>query len=264
MMRRFFRYVLMALVLLTVMLLSAMTAMRLAIHGREVAVPKLVGLSQEQAERITSANGLLLDTESRFYSDTVAEGRVVSQLPAPGIRVRRGWKMRIALSLGPQHAIIPDLTGQSPRAAEINVRRRGLDVGVVAVAHIPNTVPDQVLAQSPPANATTVSSPKVNLLVSAPEESQSYVMPSLVGRQLPEAQQALQQAGLRLGAVTTLASPASLPANGAAPPANGAPADKNAEAPPAKAAPTGRIVRQSPPPGQRVTPGMSVSFEVAR
>ncbi len=233
-MRRFFRYVLMALVLLTVMLLSAMTAMRLAIHGREVAVPKLVGLSMEQAERIASANGLLLDTESQFYSDSVPEGRVVSQLPAPGIHVRRGWRMRIALSLGPQRAIIPNLTGQSPRAAEINVRRRGLDVGAVAVAHIPDAAPDQVLAQSPPANATTVSSPKVNLLVSAPEESQSYVMPNLVGRHLLDAQQALQQAGLRLGAVAATAT-------GPTP---------------------GIIVRQSPPPGQRVTPGTTVSFEV--
>ncbi len=235
-MRRFFRYVLMALVLLTVMLLSAMTAMRMAIHGREVAVPKLLGLSMEQAERITSANGLLLDTESRFYSDTVPEGRVVSQMPGPGIRVRRGWRMRIALSLGPQRAIIPDLTGQSPRAAEINVRRRGLDVGVVAIAHIPDTTPDQVLAQSPPANAATVSSPKVNLLISAPEESQSYVMPNLVGRHFPEAQQALQQAGLKLGAVAATAS-------GTSP---------------------GIILRQSPPPGQRVTPGTSVSFEVTQ
>src|SRR5512143_646023 len=200
-MRRFFRYVLMVLVLLTVMLLSAMTAMRMAIHGREVTIPKLTGLSLEQAERSTSANGLLLDTENRFYSDTVPEGRIVSQLPAAGTRVRRGWKMRIALSLGPQRAIIPDLTGQSPRAAEINVRRRGLDVGVVAVAHIPEAPPDQVLAQSPPPNAASVSSPKVNLVVSAPEESQAYVMPNLVGRHLPDATQALQQAGLKLGGV---------------------------------------------------------------
>ena len=233
-MRRFFRYVLMALVLLTVMLLSAMTTMRMAIHGREVMTPKLVGLSMDQAERITSANGLLLDTESRFYSDTVPEGRVVSQLPAPGIRVRRGWRMRVALSLGPQRAIIPDLTGQSPRAAEINVRRRGLEVGAVAVAHIPDTTPDQVLAQSPPANAASVSSPKINLLVSAPEQSQAYVMPNLVGRHLTDAVQALQQAGLRLGAVTASA-------------AGGSP---------------GTIVRQSPPPGQRVTPETTVSFEV--
>lgn len=234
-MRRFFRYVLMVLVLLTVMLLSAMTAMRMAIHGREVTIPKLAGMSLEQAERITAASGLLLDTENRFYSDTVPEGRIVSQLPAAGTRVRRGWKMRIALSLGPQRAIIPDLTGQSTRAAEINVRRRGLDVGVVAVAHVPDAPPDQVLAQSPPANAVSVSSPKVNLLVNAPEESQAFVMPNLVGRHLPDAAQALQQAGLKLGAVTAVAG--------------GTP---------------GTITKQSPPPGQRIAPGGTVSFEVAK
>lgn len=234
-MRRFFRYVLMVLVLLTVMLLSAMTAMRMAIHGREVKIPKLAGLSMEQAERIASANGLLVETENRFYSDTVPEGRVVSQLPAAGTRVRRGWKMRVALSLGPQRAIIPDLTGQSPRAAEINVRRRGLDVGVVAVAHVPDAPPDQVLAQSPPPNAASVSSPKVNLLVSASEDSQAYVMPNLVGRHLSDATQALQQAGLKLGTVTAIAG--------------GTP---------------GAILKQSPPPGQRVTPGTVVSFEVSK
>jgi len=235
-MRRFFRYVLMVLVLLTVMLLSAMTAMRMAIHGREVAIPKLVGVSMEQAERIASSNGLLLDAENRFYSDSIPEGRVVSQLPAAGTRVRRGWKMRVALSLGPQRAIIPDLTGQSARAAEINVRRRGLDVGEVATAHIPNAPPDQVLAQSPPANAMSAASPKVNLLVSAPEDSQAFVMPNLAGRHLPEVTQALEQAGMRLGTVTASE------AGGIA----------------------GTIRKQWPPPGQRVTPGTTVNFEVAK
>ena len=235
-MRRFFRYVLMALVLLTVMLLSAMTAMRMAIHGREVATPKLVGLSLDEAERITSSNGLLLDTENRFYSATVPEGRVVSQLPAPGIRVRRGWRMRVALSLGPQRAIIPDLTGQSPRAAEINVRRRGLEIGATAVARIPDAAPDQVLAQSPPANAASVSSPKINLLISAPEDTQAYVMPNLVGRRLADAVPALQQAGLRLGTVTASPTPGN----------------------------PGTITRQSPPQGQRVTPGATVNLEVTQ
>ncbi len=233
-MRRFFRYVLMVLVLLTVMLLSAMTAMRLAIHGREVAVPRLVGLSLEQAERITASSGLLLEAESRFYSSSVQEGHIVSQLPAPGIHVRRGWRMRIAVSMGPQRAVIPDLVGQSPRAAEINARRRGLDVGEVAKAHIPRVPPDQVVAQSPPPSALTVSSPKISLLVSEPEQAQTYVMPNLVGRHLAEAAQAIQQAGLRLAPVST-------PANGGAPTT---------------------ILKQWPPPGQRVTPGTTVSLEL--
>ena len=44
-MRQFFRMLLLALVLMTVALVSALTAMRLAIHGREVTIPKLVGMS---------------------------------------------------------------------------------------------------------------------------------------------------------------------------------------------------------------------------
>ena len=38
-MRKFFRMLLLALVLMTVALISALTAMQLAIHGREVAIP---------------------------------------------------------------------------------------------------------------------------------------------------------------------------------------------------------------------------------
>lgn len=234
-MRRFFRYVLLTLVLLTVMLLSALTAMRLAIHGREVAVPKLVGMTLEQAERVTASNGLLLDASSRFYSTDIPEGRIVSQLPPTGIHVRRGWQMRVAVSLGPQQVAIPDLVGQSPRAAEINARRRGLEVAEVATAHLPNAPADQVIAQSPPASAETVASPKLNLLVSAPEEERAYVMPNLVGKHLADVVPALEDAGLRLGTVTTIAG----------------------------ATPT-VILKQSPPAGQRVTPGTAVSFDVGK
>jgi eukaryotic-like serine/threonine-protein kinase len=234
-MRRFFRYVLLALVLLTVMLVSAMTAMRLAIHGREVAVPKLVGMTVEQAERVTSSNGLLLDASGRYFSSDVAEGRIISQLPPTGIHVRRGWQMRVAVSLGPQRVVIPNLVGQSPRAAEINARRRGLEVAEVATAHLPQAPADEVIAQSPPASADTVISPKLNLLVSAPEEERAYVMPNLVGKHLGDVVPALEDVGLKLGTVSTVAG--------------GTPTV---------------ILKQSPPAGQRVTPGMAVSFEVGK
>jgi len=54
-MRQFFRMLLLALVLMTVALISALTAMRLAIHGREVAIPKVVGMSPAEAERAGAA-----------------------------------------------------------------------------------------------------------------------------------------------------------------------------------------------------------------
>src|SRR5579863_10311507 len=99
-MKTFLRFVLLSLILVSVAMVSALTAMRFAIHGREVAVPKLVGLTNDAAERQANADGLVLEVESRFYSPDVAEGKVLSQSPSPGSLVRRGWQVRVAESLG--------------------------------------------------------------------------------------------------------------------------------------------------------------------
>src|ERR1700730_17785252 len=101
-MRQFFRMLLLALVLMTVALVSALMAMRLAIHGREVTIPKLVGMTPLEAERLGAASGLQLVVEREFYSPDVPEGKIMTQMPLPGAKVRRGWSVRVARSLGPQ------------------------------------------------------------------------------------------------------------------------------------------------------------------
>ena len=57
-----------SLVLLLVFLSSALLAMRFAIQGREVHVPRLTGLTPLEAERVANSDGLVLSVESRFYS----------------------------------------------------------------------------------------------------------------------------------------------------------------------------------------------------
>lgn len=235
-MKGLFRIFLQALILVTVALMASLVTMRLAIHGREVAVPKVVGMSLRDAEKAAADLGLQVDVENRFYSSDIPEGRIVSQLPAPGTQVRRGWRLRVAQSLGPQRALVPDLVGESGRAAEMNARRRGLEVGATVVAHIPGLPPDQVVAQSPPPNAVGVATPKINLLVTAGAEEQSYIMPDFVGHHLAEASSAIEQAGLHLGDVTDVEAPGGHSV----------------------------ILKQAPPPGQRVTPGTVVTFEISR
>lgn len=235
-MKSLLRLCLQALILLTVMLVAALVTMRLAIHGREVAVPKVVGMSLRDAEKAATDQGLLVDVENRFYSAEIPEGKIVSQLPAAGTQVRRGWRLRVAQSLGPQRAVVPDLVGESGRAAEMNAQRRGLEVGATVVAHIPGLPPGQVVAQSPPPNAVGVATPKINLLVTAGAEEQSHIMPDFVGHHLAEASAAIEEAGLRLGDVTDVEAPGGHSV----------------------------ILRQSPLPGRRVTPGTVVTFEVAR
>src|SRR5712664_2831743 len=147
-MKSLFRFALLALMLLVVALVSALTAMRLAIHGREVAVPDLVGTTPVEARKIAEQSGLQMDVERQYYSANVPAGNVLSQLPPPGTQVRRGWQIRVAESLGPQRVAIPNVVGQSERAANINIRRRGLDVGAIAQMQMPDAPDGQVLAQA--------------------------------------------------------------------------------------------------------------------
>jgi beta-lactam-binding protein with PASTA domain len=243
-MRKLFRFLLLSLVLMLVCLSSALLAMRFAIHGREVRVPKLQGLTLQEAERVANDQGLVLSVEGRFYSVDTREGRIVSQMPATGTKVRRGWKISVAQSLGPQGAGVPNLMGQSQRAASINASRRGLEIGTAAVVHIPGVLPDTVVAQSPPADTKKVSSPRLGLVLAAHDNAQWYVMPRFIGRPLNEAVWELKQAGFTLGTISE---------SGALAMENTADTLSN----------SGIILRQYPAPGQRIAAGSAINFEVA-
>ena len=67
-MRRFFRWLVRALVLIVVFMAAMLTAMRFAIHGRQTNVPKLVGMTSHDAEIALESHGLILDRTDRFYS----------------------------------------------------------------------------------------------------------------------------------------------------------------------------------------------------
>lgn len=262
-MKRMFTLLLGALAMLTVALLSAFLAMRLAIHGREVEVPALTGLTLADAARAASSGGLNLTLENRFYSPDVPAGRVLAQSPAPGARVRRDWPVRVTESLGAQHVSIPDLTGQSERAATISIRRLALEQGVVA--HLPIAGdPDIVLAQTPTATSAGVAGPRVSLLVSdpaQPDPSQAWVMPSLVGLSFGTASARASFMGLRLAVV----QPDPSIANSTGAP-NSSPAQTygsfESAAPAAPAA--GIVTAQSTPPGRRVNRGDLVHITLGR
>src|SRR5271163_1142793 len=141
-MKPLFKFAVLALVLVVVALVSALTAMRFAIHGQEVEVPAIVGLTPAEAERSVAGLGLQIETERQYYSPRIPEGRIMTQMPLPGTKVRRGWQLRVAQSMGPQRVSIPDVTRQSQRAAELNIRRRGLEVSSTAQMQLPGTPPD--------------------------------------------------------------------------------------------------------------------------
>jgi beta-lactam-binding protein with PASTA domain len=265
---RFFNIVLGALAMLVVALLSAFITMRLAIHGREVKVPNLTGLTLADASKQTRSLGLILTLENRFYSPNTPPGRILAQSPAPGVTVRRQWAVRVTESLGAQQVAIPDVLGQSERTASINIRRLGLELGAVAHVAAPGE-PGVVIAQTPAPNAAGVDRPRVSLLLSEPQQAESpqaFVMPSLTGLTLAGAAARAYAAGLRIVSAEDLNTPTpstAAPDASAASSTPGSPSPSPAAAASpmpttAQALSSGTVIAQTPPAGHRVVKGDAV------
>jgi beta-lactam-binding protein with PASTA domain len=251
----FFRFVMVLLLLTVVAMTSAVVTMHFAIHGAEVSIPDFKGMNVADAGQRASALGLTLEVESHLYSTDVPPGRVASQSPEAGTLVRRGWRVWLTESLGPQKLAIPDVKGKDQRFATIAIRRAGFQVGTVAEMPWPLAQPGTVIAQSPDANAAGVESPTMNLLVAAepdagaPEPSAfapGYVMPNLEGQVFTAAALAVTRMGLKLAPVKE--QDMHMAAPGAAGPMY----------------PPGTVVGQSPAAGSRVDAATAIQLTVAK
>jgi len=248
----FFRVALLMLLLVTVALLAATVTMHFAIHGAEVQVPALKGMTVADARSVTSGLGLNLDVDNRYYSGEVASGHILTQSPAPGTVVRREWRVRVAESLGPQSVDVPNTVGANERVAELELRRAGLEVG--EIAHLPTDAAPEgtVLAQDPPAHAQSIAQPSVSLLVAAPgeEKPDGYVMPDLTGWPVVSAQAALAKVGIKTAVPIYVDVPI-------------APVGSGDAAPKLPARP-GAVLSQVPLPGSRVDQSTVVKLTVAK
>jgi len=174
--------------------LSAITAMRVAIHGREVPMPNLVGKNVAEASQTLRSKGLLLRVADRVYSD-LPVNQIVRQTPSPGMLMKVSQQTHVVLSLGQKQLEIPSLEGHTLRTSRIELLREGLQLGEVSSVALPDEPADKVLLQSPK-QGKMAATPKVDVLVSAGPREASYVMPYLIGFNESEAQRRVDVAGL--------------------------------------------------------------------
>jgi eukaryotic-like serine/threonine-protein kinase len=234
--RNLFRLFLLFTVLVAVALVSAITTIRLTIHGRQENMPKLVGVPLESAMRTAAALGLELKVEDKIYSKDYPLNAIAQQMPPPGTRLKTGQHVHVLVSLGPPQLTVPNLVGDSVRAARITAIQQSLTVGDLAVVPWPGD-PDQVVAQDPAPAATQLRTPTVNLLVSSGAEPPAYLCPQFVGRPIAEVRAVLEKNSFKVGQVTPV------PTNGSS---------------------QGIILTQSPPAGSKIGADAVFSFQVTQ
>ena len=232
---RLLRFGVLAFVLAAAAFLSAVTTIRVAIRGRVVSMPNVVGKPLAEAQTIVDAGGLQLRVADRMYN-SLPLNAVVRQSPAPGEQVKLSQTAHVVLSLGPQTVTVPAVEGRSLRGARITLLESGMELGEVSTAYLPSPQPDTVLLQEP-AKGTAAESPRVDVLVAAGERPVYYVMPSLAGLEQAAAERLLATAGVRVTKVTYAAQVGS---------------------------PQGTIVGQTPARGSRLAPEGPVELNVAQ
>ena len=204
-----FRIALLAFILMSVAFLSAITAMRFAIQGREVVMPNVVGQKMPEAEQMLRGRGIGVQVEDRTYNPVPVD-MVLRQSPPPGMKVKVGQSAHVIVSLGPQSATIPPLIDLTLRTARIELLRGGLQTGEVSSAYLGGTGNDVVLQQDPAPGTSNVTSPHVDMLVSLGQRPAAYVMPELIGQSLNEAESKLTGIGLKSPKLTLTPLPGGL------------------------------------------------------
>src|SRR6266403_1305665 len=109
---------LLVFILASAAFLSAITAMRIAIHDR--------------------------------VNSELPINVVVRQTPPAGLLMKESQQAHVVLSLGQRQLRIPLLEGNSLRASRIELLRAGLQVGEVTAITMPEKPADEVVIQAPP------------------------------------------------------------------------------------------------------------------
>jgi len=227
------RMALLVFILASAAFLSAITAMRIAIHGREVTMPNLVGKNVAEANRLLASRGLVLRVADHIYSE-LPTNVVVRQSPPPGMLMKVSQQAHVVLSLGQRQLQIPLLEGNSLRASRIELLRGGLQVGEVSSLSMPDEPADTVVLQTPKPGAGAAT-PRIDVLVSAGPRESAFVMPHLVGLNEADAQHRLDVAGLR----------------------------RKVNYVNAAQWPHGAVIDQTPLAGRRITSGVTIEMTVA-
>ncbi|MDX1584288.1 MAG: PASTA domain-containing protein, partial [Thermoanaerobaculia bacterium] len=199
--------------------------------------PNLAGRTMSNARALASDIGIVIEEapNQERHSETVPPERVVWQSRSPGTAIKHGSTLLVARSLGPLVTEVPDISGESPRAAMLEFSQRGFGFGSLSQMALGGT--RSVVTSSPPAGTVVSGQTPVSLLVSSGESPRKYVMPDLIDRGVEEVTRELEERGFQVDNVRHESYPG---------------------------IPEGVIIRQYPMPGAPLTHDDVITLTVSR
>ncbi len=169
-------------------------------HGKNKNVPNVMGKSFEEAKKILNNSGFDVEVQDSIYSDTIAKGSVLRQVPdgdAP-VKISRTVYLTINRQVPPV-VEMPNLKDFSLRNAELQLRNMGLRIGDTSYVHdfAKNTVQEQNYKGAPIAPGTKIQQGSaIDLVLSDGLGETEFTVPNLVGMTFGQAKGFLESNGL--------------------------------------------------------------------
>ena len=139
-------------------------------------VPNVVGQKDADAQNAIKSAGLSVGTVTYEYSNSVAQGIVISQSVDGGKKVSAGTTVDLVISNGPEPAAkvnVPPVTGTSESNARQLIQNAGLSVGTVTYQHSSSVAAGYVISCSPGVGSSVDEGTSVSLVVSTGPEQTS-------------------------------------------------------------------------------------------
>ncbi|HER43882.1 MAG TPA: PASTA domain-containing protein [Candidatus Eisenbacteria bacterium] len=172
-------------------------------RGDVVIVPDLEGMSLGLAEERCSEAGLSVTVVGNRYSDEAPEGYVIEQDPSPEGSLKGGRAIRVVVSSGCKMEVVPDLVNRTLRQAELLLESARLRKGRVARIFGHGAGENLVVSTSPAPGSEVPRSSAVDILLEMRGEPREFVMPDLVGKDLPFVKDRLERMGFQISRIVT-------------------------------------------------------------
>lgn len=197
---------LIAVAVVVVGFISALGFLNMGFGSAKAVVPNIIGLSKEKAEALVKAQGLKFSTTTE--NSDKPEGIVLDCYPDPGTEMdlNKEDEVRAIISSGPKVSEMPNLIGIQLEAAKEYLKTYNLKLGEVSYDYSNTIAEGRICDQSPKPDTKIENGTVVNLVVSKGQGGETTTVPNLINKNLDEAQALLEEAKLKVGNITEIAT----------------------------------------------------------
>ena len=201
----------------------------------KVTIPKVVGLTLDQARSLLESKKLKVRKSGEEYSETIAEGQIIRQSPSDGSEGKAGDSVTVVVSLGKPIVVVPNVIGETSDNATSKMMKAGLEPsGENAYAYSDRVPAGRVIYQSPePGSSVRKGTPFTLKISRGPETVQ---LPDVYNKGMQDAKAGLEQLGFSVSVSEEFND----------------------------SVPSGQVIRTAPPAGATVDKGSSVTLVVSK